>query len=71
MEIKKITQQEANNLYDSGHGTGEYAPIGLFYVKYPDQYVGIDNSTGQAWTESFKDKETMLRWLEGEDLDDD
>ena len=28
-------------------------PIGLFYSKYGEYFVGVDNSTGDAWTEDF------------------
>ena len=33
------------------------------------QFIGIDNSTGDAWTEEFPDKNSCLRWLRGEGLE--
>lgn len=45
---------------------GTQRPIGKYWTEVgPNQYVAIDNSTGDAWTEEFKDKETMMRWLNG------
>lgn len=63
-EIKKITQEEATKIID------ERKPLGLFYLieKSPVKgniYVGIDNTTGDAWTEDFKSLGTCKRWLQG------
>lgn len=46
-------------------------PLGLFFLndKTGDGrkvYVGIDNSTGDAWTEEFGSKTACVRWLRGE-----
>lgn len=30
------------------------------------KWVAVDNSTGDAWTEKFDDKETAISWLKGE-----
>ena len=42
-------------------------PLGKFFVDVEDEfthvYVGIDNSTGDAWTEEFTDKDECLDWL--------
>ena len=56
--IQKISQEDARRLYE---------PLGLFYLEEREQFVGIDNSTGDAWTEEFADKEGCLRWLRGEE----
>ena len=41
-------------------------PIGKYWTEVgPKRYVAIDNSTGDAWTEEFADKELMIRWLNG------
>jgi hypothetical protein len=45
-------------------------PLGLFFLndKTGDGrkvYVGIDNSTGDAWTEEFGSKTACVRWLRG------
>ncbi|MCL2841451.1 MAG: hypothetical protein FWE05_11865 [Defluviitaleaceae bacterium] len=40
-------------------------PIGLFYYfdNKTDTYIGIDNSTGEAWTEDFPDEDSCEKWL--------
>lgn len=61
MDIKLITQEEAKEIIDTRQ------PIGLFYEVDGDWYVGIDNSTGDAWVEEFKTKEECLAWLKEEE----
>lgn len=70
MEIKEIKADELHNLYQYGEQFGNYKPLGLFWRKDGDKYIGIDNSNGDAWTEEFKTKEAMLRWLEGWEEDE-
>lgn len=36
-------------------------------LKEGDKFIGIDNSTGNAWTEEFPDEASCLRWLAGEE----
>lgn len=60
MEIKLVTREEANQIFDTRE------PIGLFYEIDGDSYIGIDNSTGDAWVEDFKTKEECFRWLKQE-----
>ena len=38
-------------------------PLGLFYLPGDRVYVGIDNSTGHAWTEEFASLWQCKRWL--------
>lgn len=38
-------------------------PRGLFYTIENDIYVGIDNLSGDAWTEDFKTLKQCKRWL--------
>lgn len=38
-------------------------PQGLFLYDAGDKVIGVDNSTGDAWTEEFPDREKCLRWL--------
>jgi len=49
--IKKISQEETQKIIDTRQ------PIGLFYTveitKGQRTYIGIDNSTGDAWVEEF------------------
>lgn len=61
MDIKLITQEEAKEIIDTRQ------PIGLFYEIDGDWYVGIDNSTGDAWVEEFKTKEECFAWLKREE----
>lgn len=66
-EATEIDQETAKLLLDSCDGTGgRYEPLGLFYLEEREKFVGIDNSTGDAWTEEFPDKESCIRWLTGE-----
>lgn len=69
MEIKEIKADELHNLYQTDPN---YEPLGLFWRHDTDTglYIGIDNSTGDAWTEEFETKEAMLRWLGGLEDDD-
>lgn len=58
LEIKRVTKEEASNIIDT------YKPLGKFYRKENNNlYIGIDNSTGEAWTEEFKTKEELFNWL--------
>lgn len=66
--VQKISQEDARRLLNSCDGTGgRYEPLGLFYLEEREKFVGIDNSTGDAWTEEFPDKESCLRWLSREE----
>lgn len=40
-------------------------PDGNFYCydKKNKEYIAVDNTTGEAFTESFKDKKSCLDWL--------
>lgn len=38
-------------------------PSGLFIQQAGDRWVGIDNTTGDAWTEEFEDLNACLSWL--------
>jgi len=38
-------------------------PLGLFYLLNRGTYVGIDNSTGHAWTEEFPNLRQCKKWL--------
>lgn len=62
MEIKKVTSEEALAIIEMRE------PLGLFYTV--DQtgtgekvYVGIDNQSGDAWTEDFRTLGACKRWL--------
>lgn len=58
-EPKEISKAEAYRVIDTRK------PLGLFYLKEGEGYTGIDNLSGDAWTEEFKTKEECLKWLKG------
>lgn len=64
-QVTKLSNQEVNDLLKSGEETGKYAPLGLFFAYDAGKYIGIDNSTGNAWVEDFNDLETCFSWLLG------
>jgi len=40
-------------------------PCGLFLAKEGREWVAVDNSTFDAWTEMFSRKRQAIRWLHG------
>lgn len=62
--IKIVSTQRANEIITN------YGPIGLFLIIENNMFVGIDNSTGKAWTEEFTDLNKCLKWLHGGELDE-
>lgn len=42
-----------------------YSPRGLFWCIDGVKYIGIDNSTGDAWTEEFDTFKQCESWLLG------
>jgi len=55
--VKKIAKEEAAKVIDTRK------PIGKFYLTQGRTIVGIDNTTGDAWTEEFKSFETFYHWI--------
>lgn len=64
-DLQEITKEEASEIIETR------IPIGRFYLIENGLYIGIDNETGDAWTEQFKTIEECFRWLYGEDLEDE
>ena len=67
-EIREVSQLEANIII------ADRRPYGKFWneemsITGQMAYIGIDNTTGDAWTEEFEDREKMLDWLNGSELD--
>lgn len=58
-EPKEVNEKEALGIICTGN------PRGRFWQKDGELYIGIDNTTGDAWTEEFKSKEDCLAWLKG------
>ena len=60
--IKKISSEQAGRIINTRY------PLGLFYVLNQGAYVGIDNSTGHAWTEEFPNLRKCKRWLSNQNI---
>ena len=58
--ITKVTRAEADAIIQSRE------PRGLFYQQDSNRWIGIDNMTGDAWTEEFGSLEQCLTWLQRE-----
>jgi hypothetical protein len=58
-DITKLTKEQASEVIETR------TPTGLFYTKENGLFIGIDNSSGDAWTEEFKTKESCFKWLRG------
>lgn len=58
--FKYVSQQEASAIIE------HRGPRGLFVLETGVEYIGIDNSTGDAWTEEFPDLTECMMWLVGE-----
>lgn len=55
--IRQIRPEQADAIIDTRQ------PLGLFYVRLANIYLGIDNSHGYAWTEAFSLLSQCKRWL--------
>ena len=55
-KIKKITSQKAKQIINTRK------PLGKFYFNENDVYIGIDNSTGDVWTQVFFSYDEMATW---------
>lgn len=62
--IAVVSVERANKIIDKRE------TVGLFLIIENDMFVGIDNSTGEAWTEEFTDLNKCLKWLHGGELDE-
>lgn len=57
--FRYVNQEEAFRIIDTR------LPLGKFVQDTGVEIVGIDNETGDAWTEEFPDLEECLAWLVG------
>lgn|SRR5699024_145949 len=57
MKPLEINEQTANEIIENRNYKG------LFYFEVEGTYIGIDNSTGDAFTEEFTSKKDCLKWL--------
>ena len=55
--IREIRPEQADAIIDTRQ------PLGLFYVRLANIYLGIDNSRGDAWTEAFSLLSQCKYWL--------
>lgn len=55
----EISKREAYRIID------ERKPRGMFFLKEGEGYTGIDNLTGDAWTEEFATRAECIKWLKG------
>lgn len=61
-EPREITSEESAEIIVNRE------PRGLFYLQDGDIFVGIDNTTGEAWTEDFTSLDKCLAWLKGGEI---
>lgn len=57
VEVKEITSEQASIIIDTRQLSG------LIYLLDNGIYIGIDNSTGNAWTEEFLNPLQCKEWL--------
>lgn len=63
--IEIIGPEKTDKVIDTGR------PYGLFLILNKDKtFTGIDNTSGEAFTEDFKGLKNCLAYLHGADLED-
>ena len=67
-EIKIVTEDFINELLEKSSEEKGYLPLGRFLTgdDAEGRYISVDNSTGNAWTETFTARDVAERWLRGE-----
>lgn len=65
-DIKIIDKEKANDLLNSYENNKEYEPLGKFYLIENGCHIGIDNSSGNAFTDEFKSFNDCIKWLKEE-----
>lgn len=70
-KVKLITKEEFNNLYQKFENKQAFTKeeLGKFLMKENETYTIIDNTSGNLYTEDFKDRTLALRYLNGEGID--
>lgn len=61
--VRIITEEQFENIIDTR------IPAGSFLLLEKGSFIGIDNTTGDAWVEDFRSLSKCLRWLHSEDLE--
>lgn len=57
--LREVSREEAAEIIETRE------PHGVFLCMEASVVVGIDNGTGDAWTEEFEDRTECLKWLLG------
>ena len=60
IRIQRVPIWQIQNIIDYRH------PNGYFLSQSGSQWVAVDNSTGDAWTEDFDSKYQAIHWLRGD-----
>lgn len=63
--IQEITEEAGFKVITSRE------PMGRFYYKEGNRWIGLDNRSGDCWTEAFGTKAECLAWLTDEEEDDE
>lgn len=62
-EINKVSSSDIEKIIDTMKPDGNF----YCYDKKNKEYIAVDNTTGEAFTESFKDKKSCLDWLQNKE----
>lgn len=62
-EINKVSSNDIKKIIDTMKPDGNF----YCYDKKNKVYIAVDNTTGEAFTEAFKDKKSCLDWLENKE----
>lgn len=62
-KINKVSSSDIEKIIDTMKPDGNF----YCYDKKNKEYIAVDNTTGEAFTESFKDKKSCLDWLENKE----
>lgn len=70
-KVKLIAKEEFNNLYQKFENKQAFVKeeLGKFLMKENETYTAINNTSGNLYTEDFKNKTIALRYLNGEGID--
>ena len=60
--IEWITNKQANKVIE------ERVPKGTYLLYQDGHYIGIDNSSGDAFVESFESEPLCRQWLQGNEV---
>lgn len=63
--VRIVSRTFVKRLLASDQQGEHYEPIGKYIARADGMFVGIDNSTGNAWTEEFRTADECIAWLLG------